>query len=404
MTDNSTKPGGKGASATPAHRKQKPLVLVLLCVPFLLALYLIFGMDGSTEPQTVGGINVELPDGQVQAIEANKQKAMDQEQMNEKQSERMRTLAESTFSLTGDTVEQSARQVAPRNEIAMSRNTYRDMTHELNSFYSQPRTDPQIAALKKQVAELSAELEQKQKPSDPYAVMERSYALASKYLGGQSQAPTESPAPDTKRKGATVHRTKDKTVSGLSQDVSDSAFMSAYGQVRNYGFNTAVGAAVAENRNALRACIDADQTITSGAVVRLRLLEPMQVAQFILPANSVIFGVAGIEGQRMSIKVSSIESGGNIIPVQLTAHDLDGQPGLNVPSSMERDAAKNAAASVGSSFGSSISIARDAGQQVAMDLVRGAMTGGTQYLSAKLHEVKINLKAGYELLLISKED
>ena len=55
--------------------------------------------------------------------------------------------------------------------------------------------------------------------------------------------------------------------------------MAQYGKPRNYGFNTAVGEGVAENRNAIRAAIDADQVITAGAVVRLRLLEPMQVAR-----------------------------------------------------------------------------------------------------------------------------
>ena len=179
--------------------------------------------------------------------------------------------------------------------------------------------------------------------------------------------------------------------------------MAQYGKPRNYGFNTAVGEGVAENRNAIRAAIDADQVITAGAVVRLRLLEPMQVARYVLPTNTVVFGVAGIEGQRLSITVKRIESGGNIIPVQLTAHDTDGQPGLNIPTSLEHEAAKEAVASVGSSGISSISVTHNAGQQAAMDLVRGAMSAGSQYLNAKMREVKINLKAGYQLLLISKE-
>ena len=179
--------------------------------------------------------------------------------------------------------------------------------------------------------------------------------------------------------------------------------MAQYGKPRNYGFNTAVGEGVAENRNAIRAAIDADQVITAGAVFRLRLLEPMQVARYVLPTNTVVFGVAAIERQRLSITVRSIESGGSIIPVQLTAHDTDGQPGLNIPNSLEREAAKEAVASVGSSGISSISVTHNAGQQAAMDLVRGAMSAGSQYLNAKMREVKINLKAGYQLLLISKE-
>ena len=74
-----------------------------------------------------------------------------------------------------------------------------------------------------------------------------------------------------------------------------------------------------------------------------------------------------------------------------------------MPDSEERTAAKEAAASVGAGLGSSISFTTGAGQQVAMDLVRGALTGGTQYVASKLRQVKVRVKAGYRLLLISNQ-
>lgn len=147
-------------------------------------------------------MNFNIPDGRTQNIEGNKQKAMEREQMNEQHDARVRTLAESTFSLSGDTVQAPKREQAQPDQIAQSRNTYRDLTREMNSFYATPRPDPQIAALKKQVAELSAELEQSRKKPDPLDYMERSYALASKYLGGQPQA---QPQP-----GTTSEKSKDR--------------------------------------------------------------------------------------------------------------------------------------------------------------------------------------------------
>ena len=234
--------------------------------------------------------------------------------------------------------------------------------------------------------------------------MERSYALASKYLGGSTATADNSiAAVEPEQKRAVVRRTKDNTVSGLAVLSPDTISVREGARSRNYTFNTAVGEGVADNRNAIRACIDADQTVRSGETVRLRLLEAMQVERYVFPANTVIWGVVGINGQRLSITVSNIECGGSIIPVQLYAHDLDGQPGLNIPGSQARDALKNSAASIGSSLGQSITLARDAGQQVAMDVTRGVLSGGTQYLSDKLREVKIHLKAGYRLLLISQE-
>ena len=59
----------------------------------------------------------------------------------------------------------------------------------------------QIAALKKQVAELSEQLEQSRQKTDPLDYMERSYALASKYLSGQQARP---------QAGAASEKTKDR--------------------------------------------------------------------------------------------------------------------------------------------------------------------------------------------------
>ena len=46
---------------------------------------------------------------------------------------------------------------------------------------------------------------------------------------------------------------------------------------------------------------------------------------------------------------------------------------------------------------------RSAGQQVAMDITRGLMQGGSQYLAKKFRTVKVHLKAGYELMLYAKQ-
>ena len=97
----------------------------------------------------------------------------------------------------------------------------------------------------------------------------------------------------------------------------------------------------------------------------------------------------------MAVTVNSIESGGNILPVELTAYDMDGQAG--------RTAMKEAAANIGGSFGTSISFARSASQQLVMDVTRGVLGGGSQYLATKMREVKVSVKANYQLLLISKK-
>lgn len=102
--------------------------------------------------------------------------------------------------------------------------------------------------------------------------------------------------------------------------------------------------------------------------------------------------------------VTSIEYRGRIFQVQAEAYDLDGQPGINVPNSRERTALKEALASVGQTAGTSVNITHSAGQQVLAELARGGIQASSRYLSEKLREVRITLKANHQILLISKEN
>ena len=72
-------------------------------------------------------------------------------------------------------------------------------------------------------------------------------------------------------------------------------------------------------------------------------------------------------------------------------------------SKLHREWRQYPAANIGGSFGTSISFARSASQQLVMDVTRGVLGGGSQYLATKMREVKVAVKANYQLLLISKK-
>ena len=123
----------------------------------------------------------------------------------------------------------------------------------------------------------------------------------------------------------------------------------------------------------------------------------------LVPANTPLYGTVRIEGQRMAVAVKSRARGGNVLPVGVAGAGLGGQDGLFVPNTAERTAMKEAAANIGGSFGTSISFARSASQQLVMDATRGVLSGGSQYLATKMREVKVAVKANYQLLFISKK-
>ena len=155
--------------------------------------------------------------------------------------------------------------------------------------------------------------------------------------------------------------------------------------------------------NTIPACISEDQTLTQGQRVRLRLLQPLQAGNVIIPAGSLVTGNVTIQGERLEINIQNLEYGGNIIPVEMAVYDIDGQRGIFVPGSENRSAAKEALADVGNNMGNSVSFTHSAGQQVAMDLSRGLIQSGTQLLGKKIRTVRITLKAGYKVLLVPKQ-
>ena len=94
---------------------------------------------------------------------------------------------------------------------------------------------------------------------------------------------------------------------------------------------------------------------------------------------------------------------GNIIPVEITIYDLDGQQGLHVPYSPEMNALTEMAGNMSQQSGTSLMLTQSAGQQVAADLSRGVVQGISGYFAKKVRTPKVTLKAGHQVYLVSKQ-
>ena len=405
------------------QQRRKMIVFPLMFLAFAGCMYLIFAPSGKEDVnvESVGGFNADIPLPAEDGIIADKQKAYEQAMLNRKHQDKIQSLQDFGFTGNDETEEPQAEiDLMPEEEpksqrgggASYSANAYRDINRQLSTFYETPPVDEEKEDLKRQVAELTDRLKQQQNATptvdDQMALLEKSYELAAKYMkdGGQNGQVVQVPVAGTvtqKPQAQPVQAIREMTVSGLQQPMSDADFIRAYSQPRNYGFNTAVGTGYAIGRNTVAACIHQDQTLTDGQAVKLRLLEPMQAGNIIVPKNTLVAGTAKVQGERLDILVSSIEYAGNIIPVELAVFDTDGQKGLSVPSSMEQEAFNEAMANIGSGLGTSISFARSAGQQVAMDVTRGLLQGTSGYLAKKFRTVKVKLKAGYKVMLYAKQ-
>ena len=405
------------------QQRRKMIVFPLMFLAFAGCMYLIFAPSGKEDVgmESVGGFNADIPLPAEDGIIADKQKAYEQAMINRKQQDKIQSLQDFGFIGDDETEEPQAEidlipEDVPKPQrgggASYSANAYRDINRQLSTFYETPAVDEEKEDLKRQVAEQTGRLQQQQNAmptaDDQMALLEKSYELAAKYMNdsGQNGQVAQVPVAGTitqKPQAQPVQAIRETTVSGLQQPMSDADFIRAYSQPRNYGFNTAVGTGYAMGKNTVAACIHQDQTLTDGQAVKLRLLEPMQAGNIVVPKNTLVAGTAKVQGERLDILVSSIEYAGNIIPVELAVFDTDGQKGLSVPSSMEQEAFNEAMANIGSGLGTSISFAQSAGQQVAMDVTRGLLQGTSGYLAKKFRTVKVKLKAGYRVMLYAKQ-
>jgi conjugative transposon TraM protein len=258
------------------------------------------------------------------------------------------------------------------------------------------------------------------------AIVERSYQMASKYLPtntvngsgaafpGTAAAATPEPAESGKGNAGNnsndsgkmsvvpVGQVNTHTVSALHQNMSDADFMEAFSRPRNMGFITAYAESQTTVRNTITACVHGDQTILNGQNVRLRLMEHIRAGKTLIPRNTLVAGTAKIQGERLDMTVNAVEFGGQIIPVDLTVYDLDGQRGIFIPNLQELSAAKEIVANMGTSAGTSFNLNSDAGEQFVADMGRNLIQGVSQFTAKKLREVRVHLKSGYRLYLVSE--
>ncbi|GHU88982.1 conjugative transposon protein TraM [Bacteroidia bacterium] len=418
---------------TPAEmqKRKKMLIMPLFFLVFGAVLWLIFapsGKDKEKEAQQAG-LNVELPMPTDGGLVSDKRDAYEREAMQQKQQDRMRSLQDFSYQLSQ--AEEKAKAEVPQSVDyyeAPSRNSaiqsstaaYQDINKQLGAWYEQPEADEQLqAALESRMQELErklAEAEQHKAAEDEQAAMlEKSYQMAARYMpqtareasgAATGEAVSGSSSMQAGQSGKTaaqpVKQVRQNVVSLLAAPMSNGEFISAYSQPRNIGFLTAAGNEGVQDKNSIRACVYQTVTLTNGKEVQIRLLEPMRVGDMLIPANTVVTGTCRIGGERMEVTVNSIQYAGNIISVEILVYDTDGQRGISVPGSDEINAAKEVAATLANSAGTSIMISDNAGSQLAADMGKGLIQGASQYVSKKMSVVKVTLKANYRLLLLPK--
>lgn len=417
------------STQTKAEKLKKPLIFGLMGIVFVGCMYLIFKPSEDKKEIENLGLNDAVPQATEAGMQSDKQKAYEQDMLEQKDQEKRNALTTLSDYWNTDSSLNTEEEFPEEEEsygLSNSRNSgrsgntnlnsYRNAQNTLGSFYQDNNSE--TMELRRQLDELKDQLAEKDVPrpttvDDQLALMEKSYQMAAKYLPSGSSQP-ETPTANTTAPVTSTASQKEHfvaftparkiTVSALYREPSDAEFLDNWSQTRNRGFYT-VGSTeqVVQPKNSIKACVHDAQTVVGETGVRLRLLEPAQTPSRTIPTGTLVTANAKFQGGRLQLKITSIELEGNIIPVDITIYDIDGQQGLYVPYSPEMNALTEMAGNMSQTSGTSLMLTQNAGQQVAADLSRGVVQGISGYFAKKVRTPKVTLKAGHQVFLVSKK-
>ena len=393
--------------------------LGLLCA---LSLWFIFAPSDKDKDAEQEGLNKDIPEATIRQLTDNKLKSYELSDKSASESETQAEIGRLSDYFAEEPASLDAQGQSSSTKIEGSLQRYEENKRLLSSFYATDPNAEEREALRAENEDLREALRKKESEADDeeekqLRLMERSYQMASKYLpkGGELPAkaflraeerPIVEPDAESTPQGPRMEvlaETK-HLISSLAQPMADSSFIQEYGSTeRHLGFHSALAQPSSTQRNTLPVVVDHTTALREGDYVALRLLEPACIGELRIPRQSLLIAQAKLGGNRLHLLVKSLEIGGRIIPVKLSAYDLDGQEGIYIPGAEQVSALKEVGANIGGSVGTSFTFANSAKDQIISEAARGVMQGASQLLQKKLRTLQVTLKGGYRLFLVSSK-
>ncbi|EJL68427.1 conjugative transposon protein TraM [Chryseobacterium populi] len=424
VTENDLSQNSNGVNDHPKaqwERLKKPFIYFLMATVCASCFYLIFKPKTDHTIIEEAGFNAAIPQAKDGQLQSDKQKAYEQqllEQKNEEKRNSITTLSDYWNDQNGvnynsnppsSTSTRSVLQQSDQNAL----NSYRNSQQTLSSFYN--RDNQEVNNLRKEISRLKNESMQNHAVpaglgiNDQLELMEKSYQMAAKYL--PTTPKQEKPAEKEEVEKSTEKKVKltsaipvrSNVVSLLYRDQSDSAFIAGLNQNRFYDSQNDSENSV-QTKNAIRGVVYETKTLVNESTLSIRLSEAMKVGRAEIPAGSLLIAVSKFQGERLQLKISSIQSQGNIYPVEINVYDTDGHMGLYVPYSAEQNVVSDIVANMSQTSGTNIMMTQSAGQQIAADLSRGVVQGLSGYFQKRVRQLKVTVKAGHQVFLLPKNN
>jgi conjugative transposon TraM protein len=150
--------------------------------------------------------------------------------------------------------------------------------------------------------------------------------------------------------------------------------------------------------NAITAVVHENQVLVNGSVVKFRLTADIMINGQLIPKDQFVFGAASLKGERLTIRINSLQYNASIFQVDLSVYDMDGMEGIYIPGAIARDVGKATADRSVQSMGVT-TIDDSWSSQAAGAGIEAAKT----LFSKKVKLIKVTVKAGYQVLLYDEK-
>jgi len=398
---------------TSAKKRKMLLLLPVLVIPFLtLAFYAMGGGHGRTEKVvSENGLNLQLPEANLK-----EEKLLDKLSFYDKAAKDSAKMQEWMRSDPYYKAQMSMPEVTTDELEQLTQTTAAKYNQRLNpSPYEQTGRKPEDEVMQKLTllqSELNKQTTTTYKEAEPSGYnrsspelsgdMDRLEAMMNMMSTGAGEDPEIKQLStvmdkilDVQHPSRVKERMKETslkqsfnalTVSAISTDVTTANGF--------YGVDKELSDI---SSNAIEAVVNENQVLVSGSVIKLRLLQDVYVHDQRIPSGTFVFGIAGLNGERLQIEINSIRRGSSLFPVKMDVHDMDGLAGIHIPGAITRDVAKQSA-------DNSLQMMEltTLDPSLKAQATAAGISTAKSLLSRKVKLVKVMVKAGYKVLLKDK--
>jgi hypothetical protein len=147
-------------------------------------------------------------------------------------------------------------------------------------------------------------------------------------------------------------------------------------------------------KGSVEAVVHNTQMVTSGSILKLRLLQDWLVDGTRIPKGNFVYGVCVVNNERLTVQVSGISLQNAYLPLSLSIYDRDGMEGIYIPGAISRDVSKEGVDKAIQSLD------LDSYQPSFVGRITNAGLQATKALfSKKVRVVRVTVKAGHQVIL-----